>query len=49
VVEHDVQVFDWDNRLFDFLDGDVDFLGDVLPGFLDVVDLVDVQLAGVGA
>lgn len=49
MIEHNVQVFDGDDGFFDFLDGDVDFLGDLLPGFLDVLDLVDVQLGGVWA
>mmetsp|Transcript_400 Transcript_400/g.786 ORF Transcript_400/g.786 Transcript_400/m.786 type:complete len:656 (-) Transcript_400:41-2008(-) len=48
VVEDDVEVLDGLDGLLDGLDLDADGVGDLLPGVLDVVDLVDVERAGVG-
>jgi hypothetical protein len=48
VVEDDKKVLDGDDGTFDVRDRQADNLGDFLPGFVDVLALVDVELAAVG-
>ena len=43
MVQHNVEVLDLSNRDFDLIDRHLNFLGQILPGLLDIFSFVDVQ------
>lgn len=45
MIQDDVEVLDWHDSLLDVLQGDVHFLRNVSPHFLDIIHLVDVEHA----
>jgi hypothetical protein len=43
VIQYDVQVLDWLNCVFHSSYVNSNFIGDILPSFVDVIDLINIE------